>query len=89
MLGLELMFENLLKSMGLTPDAVKQYGGELRGFAQSLAQNMQTMRRDQLRIMEKLGIPITEGQTDGQDNRGTGSGTSACAGNDRQTVDPS
>lgn len=64
MLGLEMM----LKSMGFSPEQLQQYGVELKSFAEGMANNMNIIRRDQLRIMEKLGIPINpEGNKNAED----------------------
>jgi hypothetical protein len=60
--GTEIMIEKLIKMLGIDPAIILGHVAILRKSAENASGDLALIRRDQLRIMEKLGIDIHEQQ---------------------------
>lgn len=58
--GMEMMIKSLIKMLGLDPELIMSAIEQIRGSVLNASGDIAIIRRDQLRIMEKLGIPLTE-----------------------------
>jgi hypothetical protein len=54
--GTEIMIEKLIKMVGIDPAIVLAHVAMIRKSAENASGDLALIRRDQLRIMEKLGI---------------------------------
>jgi len=58
--GMEIMIEKVIRMIGLDPNLVLSKVDEIRKSVSNAAGDLATIRRDQLRIMQHLGIENDE-----------------------------
>lgn len=79
--GMEMMLMNMLRNMGIDPEAIMKVATDLNQTFESIQTTQQTILKQQRRIMRHLEIPFEEveengdrhGNADhGDDNSGSG-----------------
>jgi hypothetical protein len=93
MTGTEIMISKFIKMLGLDPDLIMQKVDEIKKSVSNASGDIAAIRRDQLLIMEKLGIahdgterqPVA-GDIAGPDESGHGLNGHAVGGSGRRPV---
>lgn len=67
--GMEIMIEKVIRMIGLDPQLVMKKVDEIRGSVNNAAGDLATIRRDQLRIMQHLGIEPDGQSTEPRDEQ--------------------
>ena len=62
--GMEIMIEKVIRMIGLDPNLVMTKVDDIRKSVSNASGDLATIRRDQLRIMQHLGIESDEQQAE-------------------------
>lgn len=63
--GMEMMLTNLLRNMGIDPDAIMKVATDLNSAIEGIHTAQQTILKQQRRIMRHLEIPFEEVEENG------------------------